>query len=151
MNNLAKQRQNLLFLLQAMDADPELLESVEEMDEKDLISALHKFKSAIHSAQSREEGQADVWYVYYHIHQDTPHKKKPKLFIEGVPKEKEVGWDLVDEYRLFGEFGTKHANHGIGKLTPDSPKEVKRAWRNPTGQGIEIVQYDELKKLRNTV
>lgn len=151
MDNLEEHRENLLSLLNDLEADEDTLVAVRNMDDEEMVSAFHKIKNAVFDGTAQEEEDTDVWYVYHHIHVQTPHKKKPKLFITDVPEDKEVGWDLVDEYGSFGEFGMKHANHGIGKLTPDSPKEVKRAWREIARRGIEKVTYDELRELRQSV
>jgi len=89
-----------------------------------------------------------TWFVYHYIHVRTPHRTIPKLFITDVPDDQKVTWELVDEYREFGEFNTPHANHGIEKLTADSDPAVKRAWREGD---VERVAFGELKRLRETV
>jgi len=144
-------KENLLNLLTVMDTDNEVIQRVKEMEDEDMQKALLQLKSAIYAQSSVEDSEADVWYVYHHIHTQTPHKKLPKLFVTDVPPNEKVTWDLVDEYEQFGEFGSKHANHGIEPLTPDSPKEVKRAWRKKEPSAATAVSFEELVKLSQTV
>ena len=88
-------------------------------------------------------------YVVYHlIHVRTPHKYIAKLFVTGVPDDKEVDWDLVDEVEDFGEFGVTHANHYIEQLTPQSESSLKRAFRHAEA---EEITYEELLKMKNSI
>jgi hypothetical protein len=88
-------------------------------------------------------------YVVYHlIFVSTPNRYIPKLFVTDVPDDKNVDWNLVDEYKEYGEFGMSHANHYIEQLVPESPPELKRAFRNGDA---EQISYDNLVELKNSI
>lgn len=144
---MSQLKENLISLLKIMDTDEEVIDRVQEMEDQEMQKSLLRLKSSIYNQLSMDESQSDVWYVYHHIHTQTPRKKLPKLFITDVPPDEDVTWDLVDEHQQFGEFGSKHANHGIEPLTPDSPTEVKRAWRKNAPSAATAISFDKLVEL----